>query len=95
MSSRQVSEWLKFCEVEPLPGHRADYHAAMIVAAIYNVHRDQKKHPKPLQANEFLPEWWDEEEDKRAVTVDELSIEEQRAQLQMWSMLFGGQFVEG
>lgn len=94
MSSRQVSEWLKFCEVEPLPGSRADYHAAMITAAIYNVHRDQEKHPKPLQPKEFLPEWWEEREEK-AVTVDELSIEEQRAQLQMWALLFGGQLVEG
>lgn len=92
MSSRQVSEWLAFCQKEPLPGARADHHTAMIVAAIYNVHRDQDKHPDPLQPKEFLPGWWGEE---KAVTVNELSIEEQRAQLKMWAMLFGGQFVEG
>lgn len=93
MSSREVSEWLAFTSREPIGPRRLDYLAAMIIAAIYNVHRDAKRHPQPFGVDKFLPDWWRDEERQR--TVDELSLEEQRTQLQMWATVFGGEFSGG
>jgi hypothetical protein len=41
---------------------KAAYHAARIEAALYNCHRDSKKHPEPFRAEDFLPQLFPEPE---------------------------------
>ncbi len=93
MSSRELSEWQAFARREPIGLRRLDYLTAMIVAAIYNVNRDTRKHRKPFEIERFLPEWWSTQNDDRL--VEDLSIEEQRRTLRDWAIVFGGRLTMG
>lgn len=57
MSGRELAEWMAYYQVEPFGDVRGDLQAAMITAMIANVNRDQKKHPKPYQPEEFMPKF--------------------------------------
>lgn len=60
MGHAEMQEWQAFCAVEPLPGPRADLHAALIATLLGNAHRDTTKRPKPYTADDFLVRFWPE-----------------------------------
>lgn len=59
IDSNEFTHWLAYYDIEPFGERYADLRAGSIVSALYNVHRDVKRHPKPFGPLEFLP-WADE-----------------------------------
>jgi hypothetical protein len=43
-----------YSDLEPWDEVRADYRAASVVQALWNIHRDTKKHPIPFTIKTFL-----------------------------------------
>lgn len=53
MSSRELSEWMAFYELEPFGN---DWHqTGTIASVIANVNRDPKKRATPFEAEDFIP----------------------------------------
>jgi hypothetical protein len=52
---------MEYAALEPFDETRADYRAAQIVAAVVNMNRDTKKHPKPIPVEDFLLRFGGEE----------------------------------
>lgn len=57
MSSREFSEWLAYCEMEPFGEERGDLRAGIVASTVANVNRDPKKRPRPFQPRDFMPEF--------------------------------------
>lgn len=76
MSSREISEWICFFDLEGPPGEaRADWRAGLIASTIANVNRDQKKRREPFGPGDFMPRWGDTpSEDERPVQTAEQQI---------------------
>lgn len=53
-SSRELTEWQIFTEVEPFGEARADLRDAMIASVIANANRDPKARPQPFTPDDFL-----------------------------------------
>lgn len=68
-----------FYEIEPFGTEIEMYGHAMNVAALYNVHRDKKKHPNPIRPSEVMPKW----------DVDDIA-EKQLLQVKQLNQLVGG-----
>ena len=62
MPAKQFLAWQAYASVEPFGQDRADYRAASVVAAIYNVNRDTKKQRKPWPISDFKLQFGDDEE---------------------------------
>lgn len=60
MSSRQLTEWMIFYQLEPWGEKRADLRAGIVAATVANVHRGKKD--KALKAEDFMPELPGDEE---------------------------------
>ncbi len=56
ISSRELTEWLAFYQVEPFGDSetQAEYRMAYLAALLANIHRDTKKHPSEFTAREFM-----------------------------------------
>jgi hypothetical protein len=54
LSLKQLIEWIAYFELEPRESKRADYRAASVVAAVYNVNRDTKKRRSPYKITDFV-----------------------------------------
>lgn len=54
ISWKDFQLWRAYGQLEPFDEERSDLRSASIVAAIWNVHRDTKKHPKPFTALDFV-----------------------------------------
>lgn len=50
----QFIEWQVFEELEPLAEEQANYNAAQIVQALWNIARDTKKHPQGWPLSHFV-----------------------------------------
>ena len=66
MSSLEYAHWQAFAASEPLGAERGDYHAALIVSNLAEIHRDSKRRAQPFRLSDFLlfhdkPEQSDEE----------------------------------
>lgn len=57
MSSREFTEWMAYDTLDPIGQERADLRAGIIASTVANTARDEKKHPKPFSADEFMPEF--------------------------------------
>lgn len=88
MSAREFVEWQVYASIVPIADRRDEINTARIVAAIYEVNRNSKKRHQPYTANDFVHDWWGAQH--RGRLVDELDIEEQRAQLALFARVFGG-----
>lgn len=55
MSSRELSEWMAYYEVEPFGDERGDLRSGVIAATIANVNRDPKQRKKPYTPLDFMP----------------------------------------
>jgi hypothetical protein len=51
---RRFREWQAFSQLEPFGEERADQRTAAIEAALWNIHRDPKRHPKGWPLSEFF-----------------------------------------
>jgi hypothetical protein len=60
MTATQLQEWMEYAALEPFDETRSDYRAASVVAAIVNMNRDTKKHPKPIPIEDFLLKFGEE-----------------------------------
>ncbi len=49
---------MAFDAVEPIGEARRDFRAAMQMALLANVNRDEKQRKKPFSYEDFLPDWW-------------------------------------
>lgn len=54
MTSAEYAYWRELAALEPIGAERGDWQAAQITAAIYNVNRDTKAHPKPIATRDLL-----------------------------------------
>jgi len=50
-------EWLAYYQIDPFGNERADYHAAMVVSTLANIHRDPKTQRQPYQPGDFMPQF--------------------------------------
>lgn len=57
MSGRELAEWMAFYQVEPFGDVRGDLQAGIVASTLANIHRDQKKRPKPYGPEEFMPKF--------------------------------------
>lgn len=55
ITSSELSEWMAYTRLEPLPADRAEYMAAVIATTFANAHR--KKNARPFKLSDFLPQW--------------------------------------
>lgn len=55
MSSRELSEWRAFYQIEPFGDERADLRQAMTTSAVHNSIQAQAKHPKWTKPGDFMP----------------------------------------
>ena len=76
MSSRELSEWKIYYELEPFGEERADLRQALTTSAVYNSIQAQTKHPKWTKPEDFMPFNGETKEEPRepgeAVSPDEL-----------------------
>lgn len=57
VSSRELSEWMAYAQIEPFGEERADLRAGVVAATVANTARDPKKRPRPFRADEFMPQF--------------------------------------
>lgn len=82
MSSRELSEWMAFFQLEPWGCEMEDWRAGMVAATIANVNRDTKKQRKPYEPQDFMP--------KRAAITEDQDADEIERVLKMWEAVLGG-----
>lgn len=58
ITSRELSEWMAFSQVEPIGDARADLRTAILAAVIANGSRDTNKKPDPFAPSDFLIDFW-------------------------------------
>jgi hypothetical protein len=54
MSSHEFAEWLAFDRLDPIGAERADLRSAIVASVIANTARDERAHPQPYTAAEFM-----------------------------------------
>jgi len=82
VSSRELSEWMAYAEIEPFGEVRADLRAGIIASTVANTARDPKKRRRPFQPREFMPRF---ERPRRQQTW-----QEQLHIVEMMNVAFGG-----
>lgn len=90
ISSRELTEWLAYNEIEPIGEGRADLRAGIIASTMAEIHRDPKKRQKPFEAAEFMPDF-----DRAGAADDEQTPEQQLTIVEMINMAFGGKDLRG
>ena len=83
ISSRELTEWMTFFSMEPWGTEVEDWRAALVTSAVYNVNRDPKKHRKPFEPKDFMP-------NRQSIETQEQSGDEQRAIVEMWMRYLSG-----
>jgi hypothetical protein len=81
ISSRELSEWMAFDQVEPIGGRRGDLQAGVVAATVANVNR--AKGQRAYDVTDFVPEYG-----RKAETMDADALVTQ--QLGVWQALKGG-----
>jgi hypothetical protein len=56
-TSRELSEWMVYYELEPFGEERGDLRAGIVASTVANVNRDPKKQKKPYSPQDFLPKF--------------------------------------
>lgn len=84
VSSRELTEWMAFFEMEPFGPERADLRAAIVASTVANTARDPKKRARPWTPRDFMPRF-----DQPA----EQDWQEQLAIVEMLNAAFGGRDV--
>lgn len=55
LTSRQITEWLAYYDLEPWGETRADLRAGIVASTLANCHRDPKQRPEAYRAVDFMP----------------------------------------
>lgn len=55
MSSRELTEWMAYAQLEPFGEARGDLRAGIVASTIANANRDAKKQPHPYTPHQFMP----------------------------------------
>ncbi|MFA5161866.1 MAG: DUF4035 domain-containing protein [Elusimicrobiales bacterium] len=63
VSSRELTEWQTYYELEPFGEDRADLRAGIVASTVANVSR--KSGTKPYKAQDFMPKFGKEKQDWR------------------------------
>jgi hypothetical protein len=84
-TSRELSEWMVYYELEPFGEERADLRSGIVASTIANVNRDPKKQKKPYSPQDFLPKFEGGEGVKAALSPEAL-----RRKWEMVVAAFGG-----
>ena len=84
VSSAELTEWLAYRQIEPLPDERRDVLLATLAAILTNANRDPAS-SEAMTAKDFLP-WLDEEDDRDQAQ----SPEEMLALVEQLNAAFGG-----
>jgi flagellar basal body rod protein FlgC len=85
ISSRELSEWMAFYQVEPWGTEPADMRAGIVASTIANVNRDPKKQRKPYHPSDFVVTWGAREK-------PEQTAEDQLRIIQMFQAAFAAKF---
>jgi hypothetical protein len=86
MSSRLLSEWMVFAQLEPFGEERADLRAGIVASTIANANRDPKQQSKAFTAREFMPQF------DQVETEDEPPDWERMLHMvELWNTALGGQ----
>jgi len=86
ISSRELSEWMAYYELEPFGEERADLRAGIIAATIANVNRSKKQ--RAFQPAQFMPKFGGEPEKETQSWQQQLAI------VQMLNAALGGSEVQ-
>lgn len=78
ISSRELSEWAVYFQLEPWGCEVEDWRAGLIAATIANANRDPKKRRRPYEPRDFMPQ-------HEKPRVEEQSWEEQARIIEMWA----------
>ena len=70
MSSSEFAEWLAYYTVEPWGFEIENWRSALITSMVANTARDPKKHRKPYQPSDFIPDL--DGEDKQPLSWEAL-----------------------
>lgn len=54
LSSKELTDWTAYDQLEPIGSLRDDYHTAQICAVLANIHRNSEVHPEPFKVEDFL-----------------------------------------
>lgn len=82
ISSRELTEWMAFDQVEPIGGRRGDLQAGVVAATVANVNR--AKGSREYRVTDFVPVYG-----KREEVIDAESLVLQ--QVGLWQALKGAQ----
>ena len=83
ISSRELTEWMMYYQIEPFGINVDMYGHAMTTSTLLNIYRDTKKHPNPIQPSDVMPEW-----DKTDI------VDKQLQQIRQINSLVGGKEIK-
>lgn len=84
ITSRELSEWWAFFQLEPFGEERADVRAAIVASTMANTARDPKRRRRPFQPSDFMPKF-ERKVKKRQTWEEQLRI------VEMFNVAFGGE----
>jgi hypothetical protein len=88
MSAKQFMEWKIYSQLEPFDEFRADLRTAHIVQALYNIYRDQKKHPSAYSILDIvLPS---EDENRTRAPKKDVDWRVMKSAAMMWALVKEG-----
>ena len=90
VSSRELAEWMAFFELEPWGTEVEDWRAGLIASTVANANRDQKRRRRPYEPQDFMPR-----RDIQPKGMDEQSVEDQIAIVEMWARILSAANQEG
>jgi hypothetical protein len=88
MSAQEFSEWWAFYQMEPWGCEVDDFRAGLVAATVANTSRDAKKHKKPFQPSDFMPNY-------ETPPVPEQSPEDHERIMGMWGRVWEEKFDMG
>lgn len=71
ISSRELSEWMAYAQLDPFGQERGDLQAGIVAATVANTARDTDKRRRPFRADEFMPSFFEE---KRQTAAEQLRV---------------------
>ncbi len=80
ISSRQLTEWMAYDQLEPFGERRADLRMAILASLIANANRDPDKRREPFSPADFMPRF--ESEPQAQPDVPRQTWQQQKAIMQ-------------
>ena len=74
ISSRELSEWMAYAQLEPWGETRADLRAGIVASTVANTARDPKRRKKPFAPEEFMPHFEGQSQEEQMDAMDNLVL---------------------